>query len=589
MTMKKTHVITFVIVIVLALFLRIYGAGGTFPSNDHMDPAVISLNILSLDWTPDTIFRLSDENPFARLVVHPVGTAHIIATFLNALLFFKIFGIQVTEFRWLIPFILLGALNIIAIFILVRRTFNTRAAMISAILLSVIPIHVALSRMMGVPTLIGLLFLTFFVYFAQDYSEKNDKKSGVLCGVFAALTIVTNSLFLGIIPLGLYILFNSEFEKKRRVRDALASAFRRASKKELILPPIIIILILLAVHLAVVLKTGISCYDILGHTFSGGKTSIGNYAISALNWLVNDAGILLSAIILLSLAVGINDLKKNKKESIFFVWGIIFLVPFFFLIPPSATQTYVYLLFGIFGMLAYSSIVLDRFFEKNFNSKLVPIAVIAIIFVLTLYTTLIGVQGVNLPSPIKIEPPGKYGIHYQDNGAKAAGFWIRENTREEDIIFSDAKRGDPIELPIAQYYFGRTTRAFIDATPPEIREALKTKIDEYSVIVTSPRDEEGTTAQLPENFKKAAVISDAGEPRLVLYQRSRNSPPDYIDIDTANDHFDEKYGNINSLQSKRFLNDERAMHGRFFDKCAKTKLHQLYQQRLGIIRPDNTT
>lgn len=571
------------LILLLALTIRVYKAGGTFPSNDNVDPAITALHILSLDWNFKTFTARDDTNPFARLIIHPLGTSHIIVTFANAVILFKILGLNVTEFHWILPFLIIGVLNILAVFFLVRQISTPRAAINSALFLSVLPIHVAQSRTITSPIIIGLLFLTLFTLFIVRYAQKKEMKDALLAGIFAAVGITTNSLFLGMIPLGGYILLREQLVKQKTKRKAITQTFKDLLRKELIGPPLIVFLILLTIHLLVVVKTGISCYDIIGHTFSGGKNRLGDYSLSAVNWLIQDASIIISALIVIGALVGFYDTYHKRKESILFVWGIVFLLPFFFLVPPDATQTYQYMVYGIFALCAYAAVLVDRFFSAYRISQILKCLILTLIFASAFYTTLIGVNRVALPNPLNLKTQANYGIATPDTGAKAAGWWVRQHTPTDAVIFSDAINAQAIELPIGQYYFGRKMIASVNANPEEITQLLRSRNSSYSFVVTNPENEMGTVSQIDSAFQKAAIITDKENVRVIIYELNRTTEPDYVDIIMANNEFDEKYGNLQALTAARFTAEERERHTHFRAKCEHFPLHRLYL-RAGIIR-----
>lgn len=95
---------------------------------------------------------------------------------------------------------IIGALSVCLVYLLGKKLFNEKVALYSAILFSLIPLHVVYSAKILTGVLFTFFVLLTFFSFWKGY-EENNKKHKVLFGVFLALALLSRYTALWIMPI----------------------------------------------------------------------------------------------------------------------------------------------------------------------------------------------------------------------------------------------------------------------------------------------------------------------------------------------------------------------------------------------------
>ena len=139
-----------------------------------------------------------------------------------------------------------------------------------------------------------------------------------------------------------------------------------------------------------------------------------------------------------------------------------------------------------------------------------------------------------------------FGVAGRNTGLKSAGYYLRENSNSDSVIFSDQ------ESFVAEYYTGRKVAGTLDLfTENEIFENYEyhkktsAKID---YVYLEDRD---------YIYLKDVVINDGFKPLVmvlrknvllgILYGKNVSTPVITLDATKTDALFDSKYGNIQSL------------------------------------------
>lgn len=102
---------------------------------------------------------------------------------------------------FLIPILipLLGSLSVLLVYLFGKQLFNERMALYSAVLFTLVPVHVLYSGKIWTDPLVVFFLLLTFISFWQGY-EKEDKNHKILFGFFLALSLLARYTTLWIIP-----------------------------------------------------------------------------------------------------------------------------------------------------------------------------------------------------------------------------------------------------------------------------------------------------------------------------------------------------------------------------------------------------
>lgn len=123
---------------------------------------------------------------------------------------------------------IMGVLNILVVYLFSKKMFNKSVALYSAILLSLIPIHVIYSSQIMTDAVVTLFISLTFLFFWKGF-EENHKLSKVLFGVFFALSLLSRYTTLWIAPIFLiYFLIRDKsliFMKDRHFWYSVISFF----------------------------------------------------------------------------------------------------------------------------------------------------------------------------------------------------------------------------------------------------------------------------------------------------------------------------------------------------------------------------
>jgi hypothetical protein len=579
---RKRVYIAIILILLVGLFLRSYRIVDVFTSNDEMDPIFHAMKTYSIEWDKENLLSLTSKNPIARLFVYPVSLGGI-----DTVLFWGIIGnnmlhLPITEFFWFFPFILMGIFSIFFIYLIVKRIKNEETALLVAAILSVLPIHVALSRFISqliVAFFLNVVFVLFYLY----YFETKQKKYLFLSSIALSLYIVSHNSFIGILPFVVYLPF---VYGKKTLKNKLNFTMRTLLDWRLFMLPILTLIFLFIVHFGVVLTSGIVCYDLIGHTFSGSKTSLGFYLFKSIPAIFADIGIVMSILLLVSLYVGTRETIEMKKQAAIFILGVSYTVPYFILIPAGSTQIWAQIGHGLIWWVVYVGFLVPRIYSKIVNMKkaartkiynLFRLAFFAAIIVATLSTTFTQVYRQTLLfEDLKENPILKNGVYKSDSGAKAAGYWIRTYTSSDSVVFSDATGGSGIEPPIGEYYFNRMMIGKNDAKLNESMGIFEENQEKIDILVVRPENEDLFLNITNLKFYKALEIVDQNKPLLFIYSKDKYEFR-IEELSNYNLLFDKTYNKLEDFINKDFINEEEEKMPYFIDKCSSTHLFKFYK------------
>lgn len=203
--MKLSYKITFIFIVLLASFLRLYRLS-SIPPGVNRDEASIGYTAYSIIQTGK-----DEYGKVLPLSFESFGDWKLPLYIYTTIPFVKVLGL--TELSVRLPSALAGIFTIGALFILVRILFtNIPLALLSSFILSIMPWHIHISRVESESN-IAILFITFAVILFLKALTYKRTIFLTLSGVLLALTYYTyhgNHIFTTLFALGLIFLYRDE-------------------------------------------------------------------------------------------------------------------------------------------------------------------------------------------------------------------------------------------------------------------------------------------------------------------------------------------------------------------------------------------
>ena len=485
-------------------------------------------------------FHFFDEPSIENLIIYSFrlaafgwGPFTIFVTVINVA-FFSILNIPLSEFVLRLPFIFFGAISPIVAFFFVKRFHNEKSAVLSALLVTVLPIHIIQSVRPGGNWLIAATLLMASLYFFAEYAKSSGSRYSVITPFLIALYFLTDNQFLGIIPL---LIFTSLlFQDRKNLFDRIKETFLIFSPKFFVIFFLIFSPVLL--QFLYYANQGTPQYGFLGH-FLEKTLSPGFYVFYILGLLKDYLGGALLLLLPFSLLTGLYSAIRLEKKSIFFIWFLVYSIPYFFLLPPSLTGPGMYLIGAAFSSTILASILLTDLFDfirkKTNNLRihfLSPFADFLLIIVTFSYFF--------TPTYVANDLENSAG-----RGLRTAGYFIRENFSEEVLILTD------FEPSVARIYFGREPIAEYDLSLSEFRDFFNRTAEKADLIVLSETAYLNLKDELPQAQSLAAVVKRENKDLLFISSKNGKNSIQQLDVNEYDILFTEKYGNYASLYSEK--------------------------------------
>ncbi|MFC2162749.1 hypothetical protein ACFLRF_03635, partial [Candidatus Altiarchaeota archaeon] len=466
--------------------------------------------------------------------------------------FIGIMGLAVTETAWGLLFVALGCSTLIATFFFVKAFIRRDLhALTSVLLLGLLPLHVGISRSTGhahniLPMVLEVCMLVFF----DRYLRSDRRVDLYLASSMLAASALSHTLFpLTFMPLVYLVLHYSAGDINERISMAL-SRIIRIYKGE----PVLAILLAASILVSLLAATLFSGSNV---SFSIGL-HLKAYLINAFFFL----GYVIPFLAALAVIKGVRGLFSFKLTSLPLVWAISHSLPFIMIFDRCLT--------GHFILPASSIMVLAGIYIAGLASEGKRIlAILLCVLVIASFTPqLMDVLGLEdqgyldrlspqamicgqsfsgdcIISPCKWIFPGTV---YPDNGVKTAAFWIREHTRADSPVFSDASGGAGIEYNLLRYYTHRASIVLNDATTVQSVYIFNQTRDRLDTLLIRPENDLLFHGLMGGEFVKSASIRCRGRMVLYVYTRQRfYEHPVTLDVEEFNQRYDEKYALIGHI------------------------------------------
>lgn len=537
----RRNVIFLILIFALALGLRIGRINNFFSTADDLGMVVYVLDSIPDKPGWSSFLKIEGgalENPL-RLFGFPLGALQPILLFATAL-GYTLLKIPITEFTWTLPVILLGSITIFPLYLLVKRLSNPRAGIMAAILLAVLPIHTMESRSLAAAWAVSFLLQILVIYYFVRYLEERQNRELVLASGLLATYLLADNQFLSILPLLFYIGFIYQDRDQSASRRGLET-LKIFRQPRFFLLPLTVLIGLLALHLTFTyfrtadfsgVDTGVGS---LSHILKR-NTQAGFYCRHALEEVIENIGWPLFIFILAMSVLGVFDLKRNFKFSIFLIWGLCYLLPFFFFISPRSTLTRGYLAAGIYPLAVFSAIILTQITSRG---KYVLQGAFYIVVILTLALNFSATYGITFSSFLALPP--FQGSVSADNGAKTAGFWIRQNTAAGDSIFT-------FNLPpkVMRYYARRRCFGQLKGNQAELFYYFQEVKDKISCVVVGNKNPVRELLS-GAGYHQAVRVKNGETTLLLIYTRREIIPPVLRETTFYNRRFNQLYSNLSHL------------------------------------------
>lgn len=446
----------------------------------------------------------------------------------------SLLGIPLLEFLYGVPLIFLSALTPLPLYFLVKELHSRKAGLIAASFLAVLPWHVHQSRNFGQNETLALFLLITFLYFFVKALKEPYSENFLPAGFFLGLYIVSDNQFLAVFPLLLFSII--AFQKKKDL--SFIDSCKNFLKAKFLFFPIIFFVPLIIVHLYYVLQ-GNPSYGFLGH-LNARPFEAGFFILPAIQYTLLNSGLVLSILLLFGLFYGAIKLSKIEKESLLTAGFILYIIPYLFFVSSNTTVVQAYLLTATVALIALTAMFFSDLLEKvkgKYFDSLSILLLLALTIFFTLLTTTGHVFGTYGTATLYEKP-------LEDLGAKALGYYIRENYSRDTVIFSD------LEPTVSKYYFGTKVLGLYDSEGMKVAEYFDSVKARTEVVAVSYKNISFVEGKIPSSFYLNAIVKSGEKNAMFLYSK-KEKPLIVLDSKQYNTLFEKKYANISSLYIER--------------------------------------
>ncbi|MFH1403149.1 MAG: hypothetical protein ABIH11_02650 [Candidatus Altiarchaeota archaeon] len=532
----KTPTTWLAALLLLALALRTTGIGHPFYSNDPAEIALYS-----------TVYYPSSPGGLMKAFGFYHGAGELLFGF-AILWVYGLLGLHVTEFMWNLPYAIIGTLTVLTSYYLVLLfTRRKSTALTAALFIALYPLHVGVSRGSGYGHHTIPLFLqTLAIISAHYYYSRPNGRRALLLSTILALEILFDLIFPFILPLVLYVGMMTSKEKNLIQQSA-------ASLRKLLMPEFILPSLVLLVKVYFLLNATGSMVYVLARP----DVMLGFYPLHFIINLSYYLNPIVLAACLASLAHNVKNLSRDGAR-LFPAWAVIYSTPLIFMFGRCVTM---HALSPTVPLLIALAVAVN---DEGILSKKNRILAVSILSALLLAGTLASVYRV--PGIPLQDSLGKIycsstvtstcrlnvctsvyaGRVYGDEGYKAAGYWLRENTPRNAIVFSDTYGLVMGKRKNVKYYTQRRLEGLNVGSRKSMLRIYGSNKSSYDALLIRPRNV-GLFKGLGR-FHKTLAITSGGKTVLFIYTREKhysNTLP--VNARFYNALFDRKYATPEQL------------------------------------------
>lgn len=512
-------------ILLLAYLIRIYKPEVFISDVDYPGHIVASMRLFST-----SLFEI--YKPTANLIVQLFSFSHGFSTIgIPALLyglFFKLGKLSVTESNLVYINSLLGISSIYSFYLFVKQLYDEKRALWSALIYSLLPIHISLSRLHVGSQILQSFFFYLSFYFLLRFIKKNNLNNKLFYFISLFFLIGSDNAF----PIALLMQFAYYM-------------FFRKDKKESFLKKIKSIIMPLYISLPLVLGPLLAYIAIdLLRIIKYGSSAPGGFILRTLTktgrlvflpdrpflWSLELIGPVSVFFILILFS---RNIFKNPINRFFVL--TVFIYGLFLSLGTNIERNYIFYTAGIIVLVTVD------FFEKQKY----------LLFLITLLTVIYSAS-VMYGAPFGSLTTKTYGstqwnAKNNDLGVKTLGYLIRKGILKTERTINDkvTKLNIGFDFLGGWYYLGNY---YYDLPKKDISELRNMKNALYVIQPTSQTDGTTLLRTIIENKKlyKIALIKNENIVLLEVYGNTSSAVVEF-DVNSYNERFDREFGNIDSL------------------------------------------
>lgn len=507
-------------ILILAALLRFSGLG---LSEFHGDEVMITGRSIALCKIPSNPINLG----IVLVHIHPPIEILLPVPFLLSL--------GVTELTARLPFAIAGIVSIYLVYRIAGNLFSSRIGILSATLLCFNGYHVMFSRIVmatSIELMLILLAMLLLIEATDNPCDLENRKWTVL-GLGLGVCLLTQYHTLLLFPVVIYFL-----------RERLGSAWWREESIKKIL---IGLLVVAAPFYFVYFSAPLFFSEIgpsLGFNYilSRGLGELGFHGTYFLKSLINYCSVFYLSLVTLGLVLSLRFLG-DLKVRLCWIWLLSFWVPFLFFM---RSPVVVYVMDGIPPLLILASKGLVSLIPDSEDSpkrrkggKILLVLLVCLVILLSsfhIYQYDIRLGDVSHPAVITFEIQGSHYRPYK-SGWKAAGWFIRENTKGSDLFVSDG------EGFVTRYY---TNRRYLCEIQYFFDWLNSSKWSEVKFIILSAESIDrfpSIWSYVVTRYFLAAIVRSRSIDSIFIYSTETvDSSPEFLYPQIIDRLFDAKYG-----------------------------------------------
>lgn len=546
-----------ILILILAIFLRTYDIGRVFlHTTDVRTPADIKF---LYPHSVEDINPLSQDKRFPSALNLLVGSHNILVNILGFLIATShiLVNKPITEVSWNLPIALLNVFSLVILYFFVKKISNSNAALVSLLLLSLIPIHIASSRSLSLDFhYFEMIFqlLTFYIFII--FLERG---GSIYCWLFSIslMLYIISGIFVPFIFLPLLFIFWVFYKNQNQTLYGCI-------KRYFIRWPIIIIS-LSGVFLVTVptmvnyLKRG-ELIGVLGNI--GNQTATkGVYLLDYLKTTVATIHWIGLIMIIISFLLFYFYIRERKViicsyQNLPLVAGVSYSIPFLFLIQRPAYTIVGGMFAAQWSLLVFSAIMLSNtnkmLWLRSFSIKMLKYSLITSCSLIYLVGSLnylfeiadypifhVGAEGGFFVSKF----PFKYG-----KGIKTVAYWVMENSNTDTRVYSNMFALAGMQ-PI--YYYLNRQIIMRNGKMEDAKAYYDHAKNKVGVLIISPLDYYDHEQFTKDGFNLAVKVLYKNEINLLVYTKKMSAEPKIVLAMEYDKEYDKKYALPKQLFSCR--------------------------------------
>jgi uncharacterized membrane protein len=450
-------------------------------------------------------------------------------------------GMPLDERLWHLPFALIGSLIVPTSYALGRSLRNRQTGFIAATLVALLPLHVAFSRISGEAHFIltaGLHQACMLLW--RHYLAQRRPRHALATGILLGMTLLTDFFFVGIL-ITLWVMTLLHW-RKHASGGTVWAATRMLLQWRVILPLLAPLLLQGALAgYSLVSRQPVGMYGRIIDQLQSTDTQVGSISLLApLENLAHGTNVLFVMVVVGAMVLFVwTRAYRYDTITIPLVLPVVYLLPLLVLQRERLVGHYIPVLTGL---CVFVACFLDHL-SSDSRWRMAMRGGVPIVVGTLFLTTLSMVYRVPVGAAFATMP--EHGAIGQDYGAKAAGWWVRQNTPRDAVIYGDALANQ--DYAVSSYYYRRQVVALPNPAR-SMEESVQAAVQAAATLDYLVLGVDHVTA-FPPTFMAAwevyAIVTVHQQPRLFIYgphPRPRpDIPPVVLESTSVNEAYDQQY------------------------------------------------